>query len=223
MSMETRRRFQQDIEELKMKVLRMASLTEKAVTDSLQALFERNSDLADDVIEGDSYINAVELEIDRLGLKLMALDQPVAIDLRFILASMRIGAELERIADQAVNVAERALFLNHHRPLPHLPLLEQLAATSVEMVRIAVTAYASRDPGRAFRVCRMDDEADDLNVKVLRHFIDYTTREIDALERSIHMIIVSRCLERVADLATNIAENVIFIVEGENVKHQCQL
>lgn len=216
------RRFHQELEQLKIKVLQMAALTEEALGKSNQAFFERNSELAEEVIEGDQEINLIEVEIDRLVLKLLALDQPMARDLRFIIGCMRVCTNLERLADQAVNIAERALFLNQRPALPHQPLVEELAATSREMLKMVVSAFVDEDAALAGEVCEKDDTADDLNLKILRHLIQYMVDEIRAVERAVHIIIISRCLERAADLATNIAEAVIFIVEGVNIKHHCQ-
>lgn len=214
-------RFHQELEHLKMEVIRMSVLTERALERAVQALFERNSDIAEEVIEGDQEINLLEVEIDRISLRLLALEQPMASDLRFIIGSIRICVNLERLADQAVNIAERALYLYQRPPLPHQPLMEQLASTSKDMLKMATSAFVNADVEQASQVCRMDDTADDLNVKILRHFIGYMVDEVRSVERAVHTIIISRCLERCADLATNIAESVVFIVEGVNIKHHC--
>jgi phosphate transport system protein len=220
--MEARRlRYQQELENLKIEVLRMAALTERALAKAIEALFERNSDLAEEVIERDQEIDSLEVEIDRLSLRLLALEQPMGIDLRFIVGSIRACINLERIADQAVNIAERALYLNQRPALPHQPLMERLAATSTEMLKLAISAYSDRQTEQASIVCKMDDAADELNEKILRHFIDYMISEVRAVERAVRLIIISRCLERCADLATNMAESVVFIVEGVNIKHHC--
>ena len=208
--MEIRRRYSQQLDDLKLEVLRMGALTESALAKALQALFERNSDLAEEVVERDQEIDLLEVEIDRRCLSLLALEQPMARDLRFIIGCMRVCTNLERIADQAVNIAERALYLNQRPALPHQPLVEQLAAIN--------NGRASE----AAEVCAMDDAADELNVKILRHFIDHMVAEVRAVERAVYSIIVSRCLERCGDLATNVAEAVVFIVEGVDIKHYCQ-
>ncbi|MFP3869420.1 MAG: phosphate signaling complex protein PhoU [Syntrophobacteria bacterium] len=214
--------FHQELEQLRLKVIHMAALTERALANALESLFQRNSELAGEVIGNDQHINSLELEIDRIVLKLLALDQPMARDLRFILGSMRACVNLERLADQAVNIAERALYLNQRAPLPHQPAVEQLATTSMDMLKTAISAFINQNPVQAEEVCRMDNEADELNVKILRHFIDYMVSEVRAVERAVHTIIIARCLERTGDLSTNIAEAVIFIVDGVNVKHHCQ-
>ena len=220
--MEIRRRFSQELEDLKLEVLRMAALTESALAKALQALFERDSDIAEEVVEGDQEIDLLEVDIDRRCLRTLALDQPMARDLRFIIGCMRVCINLERIADQAVNIAERALYLNERPALPHQPLMEQLATTSVDMLKRAVSAFNDGKTRQASEVCRMDDTADELNLKILKHFIDYIIDEVKSVDRAVNTIIISRCLERCADLATNIAEAVVFIVEGVDIKHYCQ-
>ena len=217
--MEIRRRFSQELEDLKLEVLRMAALTESALSKSLQALFERDSDIAEQVVEGDQEIDMLEVEIDRRCLRTLALDQPMAKDLRFIIGCMRVCINLERIADQAVNIAERALYLNQRPALPHQPLMEQLATISKEMLTEAVSAFNNGQTDQASEVCQMDDIADELNLKILKHFIDYMIGEIQSVDRAVNTIIIARCLERCADLATNIAEAVVFVVEGVDIKH----
>jgi phosphate transport system protein len=220
--MQIRRRYSQQLDDLKLEVLRMAALTESALTKALKSLFERNSDVAEEVVEGDQEIDSLEVEIDRRVLRLMALEQPMARDLRFIIGCMRISVNLERIADQAVNVAERALYLNQRPALPHQPLMEKLATISVDMLKKAVSAFNQSKTRQASEVCQMDDQADELNEKILRHFIDYMIEEVGSVDRAVNTIIISRCLERCGDLATNIAEAVVFIVEGVDIKHYCE-
>lgn len=214
-------RFVTELEKLKMTILEMAALTEKAMEKALQALFERNVELANQVMQRDQEINLLEVEVDRYCLRLLALDQPMARDLRYIVGCMRIAVDLERIADQAVNVAERALFLSSRPPLPPNPALEQLAETAMDMLRTVIDAFAKLSVERATDVCQMDDTADEANVAVLRGLLDYMVKEVPAIERSVQTIIVSRCLERVADQSTNIGENVVFMVRGVNIKHHC--
>ena len=220
--MEIRRRYSQELDDLKLEVLRMAALTESALTKALQALFERNSDLAEEVVNGDQEIDLLEVEIDRRCLRLLALEQPMARDLRFIIGCMRVCVNLERTADQAVNIAERALYLNQRQQLPYQPLVEQLATIALEMLKKSISAFSNARVSEAAEVCAMDDAADELNEKILRHFIDYMVSEVRAVERAVYSIIVSRCLERCGDLATNVAEAVVFIVEGVDIKHYCK-
>lgn len=215
-------RFHQELENLKMTVLQMAALTERALEKSIKALFERNAELAKEVIEDDKQINLLEVEVDRYSLKLLALDQPMARDLRFIVGSMRTAIDLERIGDQAVNIAERALFLSGRPPLPPNHAMDQLADVALDMLKSVIAAFVNQNTTQAYDVCQMDDNADELNVIILTNLIDYMVNEVPAVERSVQTIIAARCLERAADNATNIAESVIFIVKGVNIKHHCE-
>ncbi|MCU0571742.1 MAG: phosphate signaling complex protein PhoU [Syntrophobacteraceae bacterium] len=208
--------------QLKMTILQMAALSETALKKALQALFERNIPLADDVVARDQEINLLEVAVDRHCLRLLALEQPMARDLRFIIGCMRIAVDLERVADQAVNVAQRAQFLGARPPLPPNQALEQLAATALDMLSSVISAFINENVSQAADVCQMDDNADELNVKVLKDLLDYMVNEVPAVERSVQTIIAARCLERAADQATNIAESIIFIVKGVNVKHHCE-
>ena len=220
--MKIRKRFGQELEDLKIEVLRMAALTERSLDKSLRALFERNSDLAEEVIVEDQEIDLLEVDIDKRCLRLFALEQPMARDLRFIIGCMRVCTNLERIADQAVNISERALYLNQRPALPHQPLMEQLATTSMAMLKGAASAFNDGQTSQASEVCQMDDRADELNLQILKHFIDYIIAEVESADLAVNTIIISRCLERCADLATNVAEAVVFIVEGVDIKHYCQ-
>ena len=215
-------RFLKELEQLKMTMLAMAALTEKAMEKAIQAFLERDADLANQVIEGDQQINLLEVEVDRHSLRLLALDQPLARDLRFIVGCMRIAVDLERIADLAANIAKRARFLSNRPPLPYNPALEQLAETAMDMLHTVVDAFVKQSVERANDVCQMDDTADELNVTVLKSLLDYMVKEVPAVERSVQTIIAARYLERIADQATNIAESVIFIVQGVNIKHHCE-
>jgi len=215
-------RFHQELEQLRMMILQMAALTERALEKSIQAFLERNIQLADEVIEGDTEINMLEVNVDRQSLRLLALDQPMARDLRFIVGCMRIAVDLERVGDQAVNIAQRAQFLSSRQPLPSNPAMEQLGEVALDMFRSVIQAFVNDNSEQAREVCEMDDTADDLNVRILKEFLEYMVNEVPAVERSVQTIIAARCLERVADQATNIAESVIFISKGVNIKHHCQ-
>ena len=215
-------RFHQELEQLKMTILRMAALTERALEKAFESYFSRNTEIAREIIEKDQEINLLEVEIDKYCLRLLALDQPMAKDLRFIIGSMRIAVDLERIADQAVNIAERTIFMAARPPLPPNPTLEQLADTALDMLKTVISAFVNGNTDQAYDVCQMDDTADELNAAVLKKQINYILHEVPAVERSVQTIITARCIERAADQATNIAESVIFIVKGVNIKHHCE-
>lgn len=220
--MEQRTHFHKKLEELKMIVLRMAALAEKAVHNSIKAYLEYNSDLAEEVIMGDIEINDLENAIDRFNLELLALDQPMAKDLRNIVGAQRITVNLERLGDEAVNLAHRALFLSMRPPLPYNQKMERLTEVVKKMLSNSLKAYVENDSKLAEQVCAMDNEADELALKVLKQYINDMVTESRIVERGVHAIMAARHLERVGDLATNVAESVIFIVEGENVKHRCR-
>lgn len=220
--MKTESRFHQEMEQLKMTILQMAALAEAALKKAVRALSDRNIPLADEVVEKDYEVNELEVAVDKHCLRLLALEQPMARDLRFIVGCMRIAVDLERVGDQAVNIAERAQFLSKRPPLPPNPAMDQLAETAQDMLSSVITAFINQNVSQAADVCQMDDTADELNVTVLKNLLDYMVNEVPAVERSVQTIIAARCLERVADQATNIAESVIFIVRGVNVKHHCE-
>ncbi len=221
------RHFIKKLDDLKMILLSMAALTRRAFEKATQAYLNRNDELAQTVIDGDREINNLELEVDQIVLKLLALEQPMARDLRFILGATKISKELERIADQAVNISERTLFLCQHPPLEHIPAMEGLIEIVASMLEAAITSLVEEDTQKAIRIRQMDDIADKHTLEVLQTLIDKMVKSTPATEkrilntrRSVQTIIISRCLERVGDLATNIGEHVAFIVEAINIKHQ---
>ncbi len=213
--------FQQEQEKMRMKVLEMALYTEKALQNSITALLERNTDIAQQVIDNDHEINRLECEIDEMCLRLLALSQPVARDLRGIVGAMRIIVNMERLGDEAVNIAERALILAHRPALPFNHMLEELSTICLEMLKSSIKAYKDDDAELAQVVCDMDTRANELDLSVIKKLIDYMLKETPAIERSVHTILTSRSMERAGDLATNISECVIFIIKGVDVKHHC--
>lgn len=220
--MEQRAHFTKKLEELKLRVLRMAALSETAVHKATRAFLEGDSDLAEEVIKGDCAINDLEDDIDNFNLELLALDQPMAIDLRTIIGAQRITVNLERLGDEAVNLSHRSIFLSSRPPLPFNPKMEELSNVAKKMLADALKAYVDSDVSLAHQVCRTDDDADELNVRILKELISNMVTESRIVERGVHCIIGARHLERIADLATNIAEAVVFIVEGDDMKHSCR-
>jgi len=216
------RQFDQELEDLKQKMLRMAVMAETAVRKSVVSVTTRNSELAREVITEDIYINRTELEIEEVAFKLLALRQPLATDLRLITAAMRIATELERIGDQAVNIAERALELNSREPLD-LPIdVKVMADLALGMVRTSIDAFVHQDPKLAVQVCQRDVEVDLMDDEYIQEILDCMIKESRWVTRLHHFIIIVRNLERIADLATNIAEDIVFIVEGRVIKHRCE-
>jgi len=216
------RHFDQELDGLKQKLLVMATTAEEAVQKSLTSVTTRNSDRAREVISDDIQLNNAELEIEGQAFRLLALRQPVAADLRLILATMRIATTLERIGDQGVNIAERALELNNAPPVD-LPIdLKGLADLALGMVRTSIDAFVLQDPGLAMQVCARDSEVDLLDDEYTQKILDSMISEARWVTRLHHFIIIVRNLERIADLATNIAEDIVFIVEGRVIKHRCE-
>jgi phosphate transport system protein len=210
----------EEIETLKLKVLKMVALTEDAVSKAIRAYVNKDLYLAEEVQDGDVNVNRLEVEIDELALRLLALEQPVAGDLRFILGCMRISVDLERIADEAVNIAERSIMLSSRPPLPFHDAVREMGDKALGMLKHAAQAFASGDADEALQVCHLDNEVDVLNHKNMREVIEFMIKDTPAIERSVHTIILIRRLERIGDLATNIAESVVFIARGVNIKHK---
>jgi phosphate transport system protein len=216
------RHFDQELDALKQDLLRMAAMAETAVSKSLLSVTHRDSDLARDVITDDIALNRMELAIEEQAFKLLALRQPVATDLRLTVAAMRIATELERIGDQAVNIAERALELNSSPPL-ELPIdIKVMADIALGMVRTSIDAFVGQDPKLAIQVCQRDVEVDILDDEYIQKILNCMIKESRWVTRLHHFIIIVRNLERIADLATNIAEDIVFIVEGRVIKHRCE-
>jgi phosphate transport system protein len=219
---ELSRHFDQELGDLKQDLLRMAALAETAVGKSVESVANRDSDRAREVIIDDITLNRMELAIEEQAFKLLALRQPVATDLRLTVAAMRIATELERIGDQAVNIAERALELNSRPPL-ELPIdLKLMADMALGMVRTSIDAFVNQDPKLALQVCQRDVEVDILDDEYIQKLLDSMIKESRWVTRLHHFIIIVRNLERIADLATNIAEDIVFIVEGRVIKHRCE-
>lgn len=213
------RQIDREISDLKMSLIKMAEMAEKAVEKSIAAVIDRDSKLAEEVIMGDSAINSLENEINEQCLRLLALRQPLARDLRLITGVMRIATDLERIADQAVNIAERALELNLREPLT-LPIdLKFMANLAMEMVRTSIDAFIRQDPQLALEVWRRDVEVDSLDDEYIQKLLKFMLEDTPAVMRAVHYIIIIRNLERIADLATNICEDIVFIVEGKVIRH----
>lgn len=209
----------QELDKLEEKIMKMFSLTERALENSIQALINREDEIATQVIEGDQELNQMEVEIEELTLNILALWQPVAKDLRFVMACARVANDLERIGDQSTNVAERALMLNRKPKVSFMNAIQNLADVVMEMFRSSLEAFTNRDCEAADEVCKKDIQADELNIKIIKNLIDYMSTESIIVERAVHSIIVSNALERVGDLSTNIGEDIVFIVRGINVRH----
>jgi phosphate transport system protein len=214
--------FQKEIETLKRRLLSLGTVVEETVRSAVQAVSDRDRKLAARIIEGDMAIDNLEVSIEEECLKLLALHQPVAIDLRFLIAVIKMNSDLERIADLAVNIAERAAFLATQPPL-EIPFdFPAMSAKTQAMLRHSLDALVNLDGRLAAEVCRDDDEIDAINREMYACVREGMRANPDAVERLLHMLAVSRHLERIADHATNIAEDVIYMVEGEIVRHKAE-
>ena len=216
------RHFDEELNKLKEKLLRMASLVEEAISHAVKALVDRNSDLAAEVIKRDDEVNMLEIEIDEQCLKLLALMQPIAIDLRFITSAMKIGNDLERMGDQAVNIAERTLELLRQPQLKPLIDIPRMATLAQKMVKDSLDAFVNKDTNLARDVCVRDDQVDNLNDQVFRELLTYMMEDTSTITRAVDLILIGRHLERIADHATNIGEDVVYLVEGKTIKHHIE-
>ncbi|HEX9760369.1 MAG TPA: phosphate signaling complex protein PhoU [Candidatus Acidoferrales bacterium] len=213
------RHFEQEIDELKERLLWMGSLAERAVHQAVHALLDSDESLAARVIEEESAINEMQIEIDDRVLRLMALQQLMAADLRFVLAASRINADLERIGDQAVNIAESAQrILRHPRVKPYVDL-PQMSEIAEQMVRDALNAVVRRDIDLARAVLARDDQVDHLRDQMFRELLTYMMENSSVIFQAFELILVAKNLERIGDHATNIAEDVIYMVAGRDVRH----
>ena len=213
------RHFEVELQALKNRLLQMGALVEERVHLAMQALMERRMESAASIAAGDAEINELQIEIDDRCLKLLALQNPMASDLRLITAAMKITADLERIGDQAVNIAENAVKIVAAPPLRPLIDLPRMAEIAEAMTRDSLDAFVRRDAALARDILSRDDEVDQLKDQIFRVLLTYMMADPGTIERALSLILVSRNLERIADHATNIAEDVIFVVEAKDVRH----
>jgi len=209
----------EELGHLKEMLVKMAALVESAIQNGVQSLVERNSDLARSVIEGDHKVNALDVQIDEECIRLLALKQPMGKDLRFITTAMKITSDLERIGDNAVNIAERALELNEEPLLKPYIDVPRMSRISRGMVRDTINAFINEDTQLAKDVIMRDDEVDDLNEMVWKELMFIMTQDPTTVSRAVKISYVSKYIERIADHATNIAETVIYMVEGKIIRH----
>jgi len=214
------RHFDRDIELLKEQLLRMGAMVEDSINHSIRALLERDTALAERVIASDTAIDQLENEIDQHTIELIAKMQPAAVDLRFVATAMKITPELERIADLAVDVCERAIELNREPQLKPLLDIPRLARNAQEMVRLSLDAFVRRDGTLAREVIARDDEVDLLTEQSFRELLTYMLEDSRNISRAIRLTFVGKYFERMADSATNICETVVFLVEGKVIKHK---
>ena len=213
------RHFHQDLETLKAELLRMGGLAEAIVQKSVEALRRRDLQLAEEVVQDDRQIDRLEVDIDHHAIDLLARQQPMAVDLRFILAALKISNDLERVGDHAVNIAGSVLRLGTAPPVKPLIDIPRMADLALGMLKDALDAFVRKDSATAREILRRDDTVDDLNRQVHRELIGYMVENPTIISRALELILVARNLERVADLATNVAEELVFFTEARIVKH----
>jgi len=213
------RHFHEELDALQQTLLAMGGLVEDQIRGAMRALVERDDRLAQAVIDRDREVNSLDVEVDEKSVELLALYQPTAGDLRFLTTAMKIVTDLERIGDQAVNIAQRALELNPEPQLKPYIDLPRMAEKAQRMVKESLDAFVHRDTVLARRVCAEDSEVDSLKEQVFRELLTYMMADPKTIPRAIRLILISRFLERVADHATNIAEMVVYMVESKFVRH----
>ncbi len=213
------RQYDAELIAIREKLLEMGGKVELMINDSLKSLVERDSELADRVIAYDHEINRLEMEIDGRCLEVLALRQPAARDLRFITLALKIVTDLERIGDQCRNIGKRAKELNEEPPLKPYIDLPRMALHAGTMVKEALDAFVRGDAELAYKVCRDDSFVDDLNEQIQRELLTYMIGDVSTISRAMKINHISKCLERIADHATNVAEMVIFMVKGKDIRH----
>jgi phosphate transport system protein len=212
--------FQREVERLKKLVLRLGAHVEQSVRQAVRAVEERNEELAQQVIDSDVEIDELEIEVEEEALKILALHQPVAIDLRFIVAVLKINNDLERIGDLSASVAERAAYLARTDRVEPPFDLHRMAVKSQEMLKLSLDALVNFDADLGRKVCYSDDEVDDIHRNMYRQVAEEIERRPQAVHSLMCLLSVSRGLERIADHATNIAQDLIYMLEGEIVRHR---
>jgi len=209
-----------ELDALKQLLLTMAGEVESQLTNAIRSLVERDSALGEGVIAGDGAVDAHEIEVDQRVVELIVREHPLARDLRLVLTATKIAPCLERVADHAVNIAEQALSLNRVPPLKPFVTLPRMAETATGMVRDAISAFLRADAALARAVIVRDDGVDAMHEEIFRELLTYMMEDPRTIPRALSLLLVSRSLERVADQGTNIAEQVVYLVEGRDIRHR---
>jgi phosphate transport system protein len=218
----THRHFHDELADLKAKLLTLSGEAEAALSASVQALLERDAAKAAKVIAGDDTLNDLENEVEDAVVQLLATQQPMARDLRLLMAALKIANDLERVGDHAVNIAQSVERLSASRPITPEPELVEMARQAGTMLADAMEAFVRGDAAAGRAICRRDDQVDALHRSMFRILLTHMAEDPHVIGAAIELLLVSRNLERVADLATNIAEDVVFLVEGKNIKHHVE-
>jgi len=213
------RHFQEELEQLKNRLLEMGGLAEERVRTAVEGLVARDMALVERVLEGDGPINQLHIEIDNRCFTLLALHQPMAVDLRAIVSAVKINTDLERVGDLAINISEAVTRYLQHPPVKELIDIPRMARVAQAMLRDALDAFVRRDTVLAEAVLNQDDELDGLKTQVFRELLTYMLQAPSTIEPALDLILISRHLERIGDHATNVAEDVIFMVSAKDVRH----
>ena len=216
------RHFDEELNQLKERLLRMSSLAEQAISSTIKALIDRDAELAADVAKSDDPINMLEIEIEEFCLKLLALHQPQAGDLRFIIAAMKINNDLERVGDLAVNVAKVTKYLIKIPVVKSLNEISDMAKAAQKMLKDSLDAFVNKDAQLAKDVCKRDDEVDSMNKHIFMNFLSSVSKDPKTIEYTVDLILIAKNFERIADHSTNICEDVIYLVDGKTVKHHIE-
>ena len=213
------RHFQNELDQLKSSLVGMAGLAEEQVRKAMVALLERNIEMAQEIVDNDSRIDELEVQIDNMAISLLALQQPMARDLRFITMAMKISSDLERVGDHAVNIANAVKYMIQASPFPVLPEVEEMVRLSTDMLADSLDAFVRADVKVAREILKRDDRVDELHENNFRILLTHMMEDPRRITAGMDLLLISGNLERIADLATNISEDVIFLVEGQSVKH----
>ena len=213
------RHLDQALEDIRQQLLRMGAMVEEMVAGSVQALVERDTERSDSIIEQDNEVDQMQIDIDKLCETVMATQQPTAIDMRFLVAVMKINTDLERIGDLASNICKSVRLLNELPPLKPYVDLPRLTQQVRDMVHLSLDAFVERDTRMAIAVCAADDNVDAMYEQLFRELLTYMIETPQNVTRGLQLMFICRDLERVADHATNIAEDVIYYVEGKDIRH----
>lgn len=212
-------RLEEEISKLKKMLFEMATSVEEMIAKSIKALKDRNMIMAEEVIKSDAKINEMEIDIDNQCIRILALYHPEAEDLRTVSMIMKINNDLERIGDHAVNIAEKTIYLADKPPVKPLIDIPRMADKAIQMLQESLDAFVNKDAELAIEVCKRDDEVDSLEPQIVRELVTYMIGDPQTIDRSLNLILIAREIERVADLATNIAEDTYYIVSGKSLKH----
>ena len=219
----TDKKYEEELKKLREEILYMGGLVEDQIQKAVKSLVDRDSEMAQIIIERDHEVNRLDVEIDDLCIRLLALHQPAGKDLRFITTGLKVTTDLERIGDMSVNLCERALELNQEPQLKPYIDIPRMARIAQRMIRESLDAFVREDTDLALKVCKEDEEIDQLNSQIFREVISFMIEDPHTINRAMKISSISKYLERMADHATNIAEMVIFMAKGKSIRHMKEL